>query len=94
MEDKNRVRKPHRLEVEDRKRASFTGVTEVIAFEPSKVNLMTDYGQVVIKGAGLHVNRLSVDKGELDLDGRIDSLAYVEGKPVKKKDSLVERLLR
>ena len=45
-------------------------------FEPVKVMLESDYGVIVIKGDALHVNKLSVEKGELDVDGRIDSIVY------------------
>ena len=74
MEEKVRVKRPHRLNMEDRKRIDFTGITDVVSFDPVKVVLESDYGHITIKGEGLHVNRLSVEKGELDLDGRVDSL--------------------
>ena len=69
MEEKVRVKRPHRLNMEDRKRIDFTGITDVVSFDPVKVVLESDYGHITIKGEGLHVNRLSVEKGELDLDG-------------------------
>lgn len=53
--------------MEDRKKAQFTGITDVISFEPSKVILESDYGVIVIKGESLHVNKLSVEKGSLML---------------------------
>ena len=76
MEEKVRVKRPHRLNMEDRKRIDFTGITDVVSFDPVKVVLESDYGHITIKGEGLHVNRLSVEKGELDLDGRVDSVCY------------------
>ena len=70
MDDIKRVRHPHAVRMEDRKKAQFTGITDVVSFEPSKVILESDYGVIVIKGESLHVNKLSVEKGELDVDGR------------------------
>ena len=32
----------------------------------------------MIKGDDLHVNRLTLEKGEVDIDGRIDSFTYSE----------------
>ena len=32
----------------------------------------------MVKGSDLHVNRLSLEKGEVDLSGTIDSIAYSE----------------
>ena len=78
MEEKVRMKRPHRLNMEDRKRIDFTGITDVVSFDPVKVLLESDYGHITIKGEGLHVNRLSVEKGELDLDGRVDSICYSE----------------
>ena len=52
-------------------------------------------GVIVIKGESLHVNKLSVEKGELDVDGRVDSLVYSQNSiSMKKGDSLVNRLFR
>ena len=65
MDDIKRVRHPHTVRMEDRKKAQFTGITDVVSFEPSKVILESDYGVIVIKGESLHVNKLSVEKGEL-----------------------------
>lgn len=95
MEDKTRIKRPHRFAMEDRRKASLTGITDVYSFDPAKVVLESDYGMVTIKGADLHVNRLSVEKGELDVDGRIDSVSYSEtGGFSKKGESFMGRLLR
>ena len=43
----------------------------------------------------LHVNRLSVEKGELDIDGSIQSLEYSEVSSFGKKgESFFSRLMR
>ena len=31
---------------------------------------------LMIKGSDLHVNRLTLEKGEVDVEGKIDSLTY------------------
>lgn len=94
MEDKARIKRPHRLNMEDRKRIDFTGITDVVSFDPVKVVLESDYGNITIKGEGLHFNRLSVEKGELDVDGRVDSICYSETGSRNKQDSFISRLLR
>ena len=45
MEEKVRVKRPHRLNMEDRKRIDFTGITDVVSFDPVKVVLESDYRQ-------------------------------------------------
>ena len=95
MEEKIKQKRSHRLHMEDRKRLEMTGISDVISFDLNKVLLETDYGVITIKGSNLHVNRLSVDKGELDIDGSIQSLEYSEVSSFGKKgESFLGRLMR
>ena len=95
MEETRRLRHPQTVHMEDRKKVEFTGITDVISFEPVKVMLESDYGVIVIKGDALHVNKLSVEKGELDVDGRIDSIVYSQNSTAGKKgEPLINRLFR
>lgn len=74
---------------------SITEVSDVISFDISEVLLETELGMLQIKGADLHVNRLSLEKGEIDLEGRIDSFQYSEVSDFKKGgESLLNRLFR
>mgnify|MGYP000839445622 FL=1 len=59
MEEKIRVKRPHRLNMEDRKRIDFTGITDVVSFDPVKVVLESDYGHITIKGEGLSLIHIS-----------------------------------
>ena len=95
MEEKIKQRRSHRLNMEDRKRLEMTGISDVISFDLNKILLETDYGVVTVKGDNLHVNRLSVEKGELDIDGSIQSLEYSEVCIFGKKgESFFSRLMR
>ena len=95
MEEKIKQRRSHRLNMEDRKRLEMTGISDVISFDLNKILLETDYGVVTVKGDNLHVNRLSVEKGELDIDGSIQSLEYSEVSSFSKKgESFFSRLMR
>ena len=48
---------------------------------------------LMIKGKDLHVNKLNLEKGEVDIDGTIDSLTYSEVSDYSKKgESLFKRL--
>ena len=50
---------------------------------------------LMIKGDDLHVNRLTLDKGEVDVDGRIDSFTYSEsGGSSHKSESFLTKLFR
>lgn len=58
--------------------AALTGIKDVLSFDAKEILLDTEQGILMIRGDELHVNRLSLEKGEVDVDGRIDSLTYSE----------------
>lgn len=90
MEERPQNRGSHKLSVMNRRTGSITGVSDVISFDISEVLLETELGMLQIKGADLHVNRLSLEKGEIDLEGRIDSFQYSEVSDFKKARIPVE----
>lgn len=94
MEEKQ-PRRAHHLELDNRKKLCMTGISDVISFDLNKVVLETDYGMLTIKGNDLHVNQLSVEKGALDIDGKIHALEYAETTSYAKKgESFFGKLLK
>ena len=92
--EKNQV-KAHKLLLSNRKAAAFTGVLDVLSFDVSEILLETEQGMLLIKGNDLHVNRLTLEKGEVDLKGRIDSLSYSDaGGSKKQAESFLGRIFR
>ena len=75
MEEKQYA-KAHKLLLSNRRTGTISGVTDVISFDIAEILLETEQGMLMVKGKDLHVNRLSVEKGEVDLSGHIDSVAY------------------
>lgn len=95
MEEKQVVHGRHRVSMDNRKKCSLSGVTDVISFDLNEVLLETELGILNIKGRDLHVNHLSVEKGEVDISGEIDSLVYTEVKEFSKKtESFFTRMFR
>ena len=76
----------HRLELYNREKGKMTGILDVISFDEHVITLETDLGLLTIRGKDLHVNRLTLEKGEIDLEGRVDSLVYSSGEAVKKSE--------
>ena len=94
MEEKQ-YSKAHKLMLSNRRTGTITGVADVISFDISEVLLETEQGMLMIKGADLHVNRLTLEKGEIDIEGRIDSPAYSEVTSYQKQgESLIGRLFK
>ncbi len=95
MEDAHRQKKSQKVSLEDRNRMGLTGINSVIAFDENKVILESEFGNIVIKGNGLHVNHLSVEQGELEIHGRVDSFVYTQDHSYAgKKSSFLGRLLQ
>ena len=74
--EERQIIKAHKLVVNNRKTSMVTGVLDVLAFDLNEVLLETEQGMLMLKGKDLHVNRLSLEKGEVDVEGKIDSLTY------------------
>lgn len=72
---------PHRLTLDARCRLSMTGVTEVESFDEGTVVLVTTRGTLIVRGTGLHLQMLSLEGGQVSVDGRVDSLTYEEPVP-------------
>lgn len=88
MEEKKIVRTSkseptHNLIMENRRKLSVSGVCDVENFNEEEVLLHTDMGGLLIRGRGLHINKLSVEIGEISLEGDIDGIDYVESKKNK-----------
>ena len=76
----------HKLELYNREKGVLTGVLDVISFDEHTIVLDTDMGLLTIKGKDLHVSRLSLEKGELDLEGNVDSLVYSVNESYRKSN--------
>ncbi len=92
MEVKQPVRL-HRIELSNRKTALICGVRDVKSFDEQEILLETDEELLIIRGRQLHVDRLSLEKGEVDVSGVVDSLIYTDKKNFAKSgESLIKRL--
>ena len=94
MEEKTGMR-PHRLMMQNRSSLSITGIRDVVSFDENQVILDTDMGLLTMKGKELHVSRLTLEKGEVDVDGTVDSLIYSSNEAYRRSgESLFARLFR
>ncbi len=86
--------RPHGLSLENRSRAVLTGVSDVKSFHEEEVVLETAGGEMLITGKGLHIAKLTLEDGNLVMDGRIDAIAYQEGRKARKGGSVLTRMFR
>lgn len=93
--EQNIVSKSHKLSVDNRKRTCLTGIKDVVAFDVNQVLLESSMGMILIKGNDLKVTRLSLEKGEVDVDGHVDGITYSEVKAYGEKGkSIIKRMFK
>lgn len=66
----------HRVLLEDRERLLISGVEEVERFDEESILLSTSQGGMEIQGEGLHIEQLSLNGGDLKVEGRVTGLSY------------------
>lgn len=96
MEDMNgNKQRVHKLMLTNRKTCMVNGVADVLSFDLSEILLETDQGMLMIRGSDLHVNRLTLEKGEVDIEGKIDSFTYSDVSSYgNKTESFLGKLFR
>ena len=72
----NEIHKPHNIILENRKNLTISGVTDVDNFDEKNIVLYTQMGELTIHGKNLHVNSMSVETGDMTIDGDIWALTY------------------
>ncbi|NLL80892.1 MAG: sporulation protein YabP [Tissierellia bacterium] len=80
----NRINaKPQNILLEDRNKATISGVEQVDSFNDTTIILSTIKGGLSIKGEGLNVGKLNLDEGNIKISGLINSISYIskEGTP-------------
>ena len=85
----------HKVMLTNRRTCMVSGVADVLSFDLAEILLETDQGMLMIKGKDLHVNRLTLERGEVDIEGQIDSFTYSDaGQYGEKGESCLGRLFK
>ena len=74
----DRIALPHKLTLNERRQLSMTGVSEVVSFDDTAVILRTQLGPLNIHGKDLQLKTLSLEGGQVAVDGTISALIYEE----------------
>lgn len=91
-EQKPRSEAAHHIILEEREALTVSGVEEVERFDETEIVMDTVRGTLVVRGEGLHIEQLSLDGGDLKVEGTIDALSYEER--AQERGSLLSRLFR
>jgi len=82
---------PQNIILEDRARLSVTGVLDVDSFDDRQIVAKTVKGTLILRGSDLHIDKLSLDTGDLVVTGLVTELGYEETAP---SGSLWQRLFK
>lgn len=80
---------PHKLTLSDRHSLTVTGVSDVISFDDNAVIMATALGTLSVHGSGLQLKTLSIDGGQVAVEGQVAALIYEEPRPA----GLLKRML-
>ncbi len=73
----------HNVILENRKKLTLSGIADVDSFDEDSITLFTDTGTLSVRGSSLHINKLSVETGEVMIEGEINALVYSDGEDSK-----------
>ena len=82
---------PHSLTLSDRRKLTLTGATEVISFDDRSVVIGTPLGTLVVLGQELQLKTLTLEGGNVAVEGSISGISYEEPRPA---GGWLNRLLR
>ena len=69
---------PHNVIIEGRRKISVSGVTDMESFDEAEIVLGTTAGTLILRGQELHIDKLTLDSGEVSVNGLIEQLDYEE----------------
>lgn len=73
----------HTVYMENREKLELGGITDVEEFNGEEISASSEWGDITVKGSGLHVDTLDVESGVLKISGKIGAVVYTE--PVIRK---------
>ena len=75
------VQKEHAVNMLNRAQLSLTGVVDVNGFDETLIVLATAQGPLAIRGEALHIDRIDLSAGQLEVRGKVRELSYEEPSP-------------
>lgn len=92
-EEKTSLRASQNIIIENRKTLTISGVTDVESFNENVIVLYTELGELTVKGRDLRVNKVSIDNGDLFVEGDIGAVIY-GSRDKKSAQTFINKLFR
>ena len=80
--------------LENREKLTISGVLDVLSFDDQIVILETELGLLSIKGENLKINKLSINTGDVIVEGDIINLGYSEKDIDRKNGSIFGKIFK
>lgn len=80
----------HNFIMQNRQTVVMTGVKEVESFNDSEIFLHTELGELCVKGKNLNISKVSVETGDLEMQGTVSAVFYGEDKERKPRNFITK----
>jgi sporulation protein YabP len=83
------------ITLKNRKILEIKGIKKIESLNPDEFYMNTSLGNLVVRGEGLEMQQVDIDKGDLWISGTIYSLEYIEDhKQNKTKQSIFGKIFK
>ena len=82
----------HQVTLYDREEMTVDGVLSLGSYDEKEIVMETEHGMLTVKGEGLNIKQLNLDKSNVIVDGLIKTITYDDTARAKK--GLLERFLK
>ena len=89
MDEKIITQKEHKIIMENRKKIVVGGVDKVESVNLTQICLQVGTSMLFLSGNNLHVDKLDVSAGHVEIIGQIDALKYAD-----KKQNFFKRIFK
>ena len=89
MDEKIITQKEHKIIMENRKKIVVGGVDKVESVNLTQICLQVGNSMLFLSGNNLHVDKLDVAAGHVEITGQIDALKYAD-----KKQNFFKRIFK
>lgn len=94
MENQEIVKPSQNISIKDRKVCEIEGVKKLDSFDDKEFLIDSVNGYIHVKGEGLSLGTMDMEKGLISIFGRIDSLSFLAKSKSDKKEGFFSKLFK
>jgi len=80
--------------LKSRKELFISGVSKLEALNPLEFSLVTNLGRMIVKGNNMEMQMLDIEKGNINITGDIDYIAYSNKSNKEKDKGFIQKLFK